>query len=209
MDNIFEAGVHSRPLSPSSPSSNGRLPYHWDGESHLIVNEDFYSFAPRTPEDKELDENDEMDFDIELDEPLELMEDCADFESESKASTNVTASTSSAVASILEPRPLPLVKPVMTLEAQLDFIMETTKKPPKVLVPEKKCRRNRKTPLQLLVLTEALQKLEKGQHMGKKQVVEMAVETGLTEMKVYKWFWDHGYKLQCITSIKACVLWFI
>ena len=190
---------NSRPSSPTLNHTTGHLPYHWDGECHLVVNDAFYSYFPHTPEKKALDLDDNMDFDLDFDmkyEPMDAVEDYMTCESKSLASTNVSASTAGSIATILEPKTFRSGTSGKSLDAQLDFIMETTKKPPKALPNEKKNKRSRKTPEQLLILGEALKELENGHSMGKKQVAEMAVKTGLTEMKVYKWFWDRGYKLQ-------------
>eukprot|EP00826_Nyctotherus_ovalis_P043415 TRINITY_DN456_c0_g1_i8.p2 TRINITY_DN456_c0_g1~~TRINITY_DN456_c0_g1_i8.p2 ORF type:complete len:196 (-),score=71.61 TRINITY_DN456_c0_g1_i8:238-825(-) len=195
MNSQFDANTGFRSSSPSSNPGSSYLPYHWDGECHLILNNGFYSEFPQTPEEKMVDPMNELDFDIET--PYDLIEDYSNCESESM-STGATATTSQAVATILEPKSCSSDISLMSLDAQLDFIMESTKRIPKpsLLTNEKKCKRSRKTPEQLAVLKKALEELKRGETMGKQQVVEMAHKTGLTEMKVYKWFWDKGFKLQ-------------
>lgn len=200
MNTQFDGNVVYRPPSPTLNQTNGRLPYHWDGECHLVFNEEL-SYSPRTEEQKMLEQADSMDFelgpdfDLGPDIPFNMMDDYMSCESESLGSA-VTSSTANSIATILEPKISTAPRSAMSLDAQLDFIMETTKKPPKAMPMEKKCKRSRKTPEQLMILGEALKDLEQGQTMGKKQVAEIATKTGLTEMKVYKWFWDRGYKLQ-------------
>eukprot|EP00826_Nyctotherus_ovalis_P047781 TRINITY_DN5544_c0_g1_i4.p3 TRINITY_DN5544_c0_g1~~TRINITY_DN5544_c0_g1_i4.p3 ORF type:complete len:142 (+),score=58.43 TRINITY_DN5544_c0_g1_i4:49-474(+) len=132
---------------------------------------------------------------VDFDMGYEQVEDHVSCESGSLASTGITESTAGTLAAVLEPRPV-INRPALSLNAQLDFIMETTKKPSKAAKHERKCKRSRKTQEQLALLEEVLDGLRGGQSIGKKQVMELANRTGLTETKVYKWFWDRGYKLQ-------------
>jgi len=200
MNSQFNANMelnHSRSSSPT----NGQLPYHWDGECHLVVNNEFYSGLPHTLE-KSSDVNDSIDFDLGLDmyyeavniEP-EPMGDYVSYETESVASTGVTA-PSGLVVNMMESKSAIEDEDSLSLDAQLNFIMECTKKPPKTVSSVRKYKRSRKTPEQLAVLRNMLKTLDKGKSIGKNLVTEIAAKTGLPEMKVYKWFWDHGFKQQ-------------
>ena len=194
MDKLFDI---DKELRSASSSVNSQLPYSWDGECHLVVNNGFHANFPNTPEKKKIDIQDEVNFDLGLDIPdisHEPMEDYINCESGSMVSTDVTPARGT-MAGILGAK-TSSNKPSISLNAQLEFIMQTTKKPPKAAPPEKKCKRSRKTKKQLDIMKDALSELEQGQGMEKKQVVEIATKTGLSEVKVYKWFWDRGHKLQ-------------
>ena len=189
MNNQFEENL-------GTTQNDQFLPYQWDGECHLVMNDNFYSYIPHSPIDNISDLSKDIDFDIDFDQPYEKMEDYNKCEVKSATSTELSTGTTGTMASMMSTKSAPTSKPSQSLDAQLDFIMESTKKLPKPLPHEKKCTRSRKTPEQLQVLAEALRNLQIGQNIDKRQVSEISKKTKLSEMKVYKWFWDRGYKLQ-------------
>ena len=165
---------YSYPLS--QPSS---LPFNWENEGSLVLNNNFYSH---------MEQDEFMLPDGKEPELLECMqenggfsEQAADLESCSCPSTDATSNQV----------PLTTVPEVTTLDEQLEFIMESTKKPPKTKSEERKLRRNRKTAEQLAVLTKELA----GQlNVTKEMIKKVSQATGLKEIQVYKWYWDHRAK---------------
>jgi len=77
------------------------------------------------------------------------------------------------------------------LENQLEFIMGRCKRTSKDNQKNKKTKRNRKTQQQLDILSE---EFKKDRDFGKARVRMLGEKTGLSEMQVYKWFWDHNEK---------------
>ena len=177
-----------------SPFAVPSLPYHWDGECHLVINDNFYSHSPRSP--VEVHQPEEVDFDVSLDAPYEKMEDCSvASETYSVAHTLMSASTNSTEPNDMRP---PVTESAdkgkfQSLDAQLDFIMETSKKHPKISAAERKHKRNRKTPQQLDMLMKELDKVLES-NFDKEKIRDVAIQTGLAEIQVYKWYWDHKSK---------------
>ena len=154
------------------------LPYHCDGECHLILNDNFYIESPmHDPFDGiYLDEDYEYQFEkMECSPKLGVI---SEISSEASGSTGISDTIECAM-------------PVYTtLDSQLDFIMETTKKHKKPHEPGKK--RNKKTPHQLKILMEELG--SDPENADKKKIKVVAEKTGLTELQVYKWCWDRKVK---------------
>lgn len=85
-----------------------------------------------------------------------------------------------------------------SLEEQLDFIIECTKKAKKgrshpIKSSKKGLPRRRKTGGQLEILEEMCAGLVK---IEKDKIRQLSLATGLKEIQVYKWFWDHKKKYQ-------------
>lgn len=173
----------------NSPKTGTLLPYHFNDECHLVLNDNFYTPSPLYGTDKLLDpfEDEEMEFD--LGSSFEKMKEEVKTEAV-KVESCETGSEVSTVASgpYVTPIAIPM-ESIHTLDEQLDFIMETTKKHQKPR--EKSHRRNRKTPDQLKILIDDLGDV---QNADKLQIKEVAEKTGLTELQVYKWYWDRKSK---------------
>ena len=194
---MVDPGISHTSETTNPPDTH--LSYCWDGECHLVVNNNFYSYLPHSPEDNIMDTLQEPEvglLDLSVN-PCGLMDDimsCPDYDSESVSSSkSLSESTTGTVHCSKSASGATYNK---SLDMQLDFIMESTKKPPKPQPPEKKYVRSRKTKKQLDVLTKELKNLKEGQNITKEKVANISLKTGLQEMKVYKWFWDRGYKLQ-------------
>eukprot|EP00826_Nyctotherus_ovalis_P025118 TRINITY_DN1941_c0_g1_i1.p1 TRINITY_DN1941_c0_g1~~TRINITY_DN1941_c0_g1_i1.p1 ORF type:complete len:178 (-),score=57.91 TRINITY_DN1941_c0_g1_i1:178-711(-) len=166
---------------PFKESNEPRLLYHWDGDCHLVINAKLY----HTPESNSPESPSSPKFEIDP-EPYELMDDCVNYETQSVASTQVTDSTS-APEVVLEKRAN------MTLKDQLEFIMCSGKRAQKDFLKTKKYKRSRKTKEQLEILTKELENVRE-HGLDKLRVDELAEQTGLTEVQVYKWIWDHRLK---------------
>ena len=177
---------------------DGKLPYNWDGGCHLVINNNFYSHSrqssngsPRTP--------DSLEFEVGSVGSVEKM-DCIEME-ENRMEINyenlAPTETSGSTANTLPPMdPIPKTCPeeidrCKTLDEQLEFIMGRCKRPPKSSLIEKKCKRNRKTQEQIDLLNK---EFDVDPTFGKARIHELAEKTGLTEMQVYKWFWDRKEK---------------
>ena len=182
-----EIELQTYSISYTSPvSCPSLLSYHWDGECHLVINDNFYSHSPV---------NQQMDFaevpDFEVEGSYDKMEGClSDVQSSNNMEVSTGVSTDGAVSNFDAPIPSVTTNP-HSLEDQLDFIMESSKKHTKTQAAEKKHRRNRKTPAQLDILTTELGSL---QTVDKDKIREVASQTGLSEIQVYKWFWDRKAK---------------
>eukprot|EP00826_Nyctotherus_ovalis_P054349 TRINITY_DN710_c0_g1_i3.p1 TRINITY_DN710_c0_g1~~TRINITY_DN710_c0_g1_i3.p1 ORF type:complete len:200 (+),score=59.78 TRINITY_DN710_c0_g1_i3:192-791(+) len=179
----------------NSPSSNTLLPYHFDDECHLVLNDNFYTHSPLY-ETKEMDPFDSTEMELDLINPFAETDPTAESPevetSEAKLPVPETESEVSTEASgpfvTSAPFPIPM-QSIHTLDAQLDFIMETTKKHQKPR--EKSHKRNRKTPQQLKTLIDELGSV---QNADKMQIKTVAAKAGLTELQVYKWYWDRKAK---------------
>ena len=173
-------------------NSSPILPYQWDGECHLVLNDRFY--ASGEPEQPENEHN--FSFEVELKDTLELkeetpaesmaMEDSCSINMEtcSVQSTEATMSNNGKIGAYAG-------KKGQNIDEQLDFIMESSKKHPKVDNADKKHRRNRKSKEQLDVLIQELDHLEE---VDNDTIKGVATRTGLKEIQVYKWFWDRKNK---------------
>jgi hypothetical protein len=75
----------------------------------------------------------------------------------------------------------------LSLDEKLEIIIESTKYKTKQIKQEKKCKISRKTKDQLAVLRN---ELLGGKAITKERINELAGETGLTTIQIYKWFWD-------------------
>ena len=173
------------------------LPYHWDGECQLVLNDNFY-VQPQTYQEDDPLEN--LNFEIESNIPFEKMEDSPKAETPKsenilmetiKAETSSVVSSEASGASIISSSTIHSMQSLQSLDSQLDFIMETTKKHKKA--HDKGHRRNRKTPAQLKTLLEELG--DATQNPDKSKIKSAAEKTGLTELQVYKWYWDRKSKI--------------
>jgi hypothetical protein len=160
----------------------------------MVLNNNFYIQPPLYDEEMfDFFENPEMKINlnnslekVEVNEPKVEMADVSDkvvSETESVISTEA-----SGPIIVTMPFVIPM-QSIYTLDAQLDFIMETTKKYQKPR--EKYQKRNRKTSKQLKILID---ELGNEQNASKSQIKEVATKTGLTELQVYKWYWDRKAK---------------
>eukprot|EP00826_Nyctotherus_ovalis_P053891 TRINITY_DN7033_c0_g4_i1.p1 TRINITY_DN7033_c0_g4~~TRINITY_DN7033_c0_g4_i1.p1 ORF type:complete len:214 (+),score=37.60 TRINITY_DN7033_c0_g4_i1:195-836(+) len=186
------------------------LPYHWDEECHLILNEDYYLRSPE-PELLELHETPSSEFpeDISLEranEPELIKTDLikidltetdksklikADELELIKAKDSACSEASGSTTGTVEvPERLP--KRTKTLDDQLDFIMGTCQKH-NHSNQEKVPKRNRKTPEQIITLIEILGEVPK--KVTRRQLKAAAAKTGLTELQVYKWHYDRKCRL--------------
>ncbi len=196
----IELQTYSKSYAFPVTSSASPLPYHWDGECHLVVNDHFYSHSPhspQSPQSKPAALMDDLDFDVNFVTPFEKMDDCyPPCETQSVAAPSEASGSTAASFPEFEV-PLPKAEPIrskpQTLDAQLDFIMETSKKHAKVHVAEKKHKRNRKTPEQLDILAGEMETVQK-MNFDKEKIREIAGKTGLSEIQVYKWYWDRRTK---------------
>ena len=159
------------------------LPYHWDEDCHLILNENFYLRS--LPEPEPLDSFDSPAFEIPDEVPVKKMK----LEFPEINDTTNSESTGSTAESIEIQELLP--KRTKTLDDQLDFIMGTCQKHQSG--SEKTHKRNRKTPEQIKVLIEQLGEVVR--KVTKQEIKEAAKKAGLTELQVYKWHYDRKCRL--------------
>jgi len=210
----IEGDMHSfSPGNSRSPTSHTLLPYNFDDECHVVINNNFYMQSPLYAEEEIFDLFGDQEMKIDLSgsfEKIKIEEFEPEVESEAKAedggevevevemvdvSKKIVSETESVISTEASDQTMgtmPFVIPIQgihTLDAQLDFIMETTKKHQKPR--EKYQRRNRKTPQQLKILID---ELGNEQNANKSQMKEVAKKTGLTELQVYKWYWDRKAK---------------
>ena len=175
------------------------LPYNWDGECHLTLNSAFYA-----SEEPPMEENSDQFFfyeknGIPLKEEEQQAEEispmhCSEYlKTESIESIESVGSLSTDGAGSLDSKP----GEFKTLDQQIDFILESVKKPNRTNVPKpkvekkKKVIRKRKTTAQL----EMLQKeIGENEVIDKAKMKALAEETGLTIGQVYKWYWDNRRK---------------
>lgn len=182
------ASTYATPLQ--TPPS---LPYHWDGECHLVLNDNFYCHSP-AGEHPSL--KDDMDFDVngsyeKVDAGLDEVQSVSTMETGNEQAVPVPAPMEETYESVFGDSVLPASKKVQNLDDQLDFIMESSKKHAKLASSEAKHKRSRKTPAQLDVLC---QELGNCQTVDKDKMKYIADKTGLTEIQVYKWYWDRKPK---------------
>ena len=172
-----------------------QLPYHWDGECHLTLNQSLYEPisdlpAPDFSDQSAFDEEkDELEFPSESLLSLSLPMDCDDsepLEVESVVSISTLSTDGTNPNQKME-----------TIDEQIDFILESVKKQKKPVVKKppvdkkKKLTRKRKTLNQL----DALQKeISEHEIMNRMQIKELAERTGLKVCQVYKWYWDYKRK---------------
>eukprot|EP00826_Nyctotherus_ovalis_P020377 TRINITY_DN16396_c0_g1_i1.p1 TRINITY_DN16396_c0_g1~~TRINITY_DN16396_c0_g1_i1.p1 ORF type:complete len:209 (+),score=58.97 TRINITY_DN16396_c0_g1_i1:175-801(+) len=201
-DEIFqEVEMQTYSLSYSFPETYpSQLPYHWDGDCHLTLNESFYSpwteaLAPGFTDQLLFDEEKEdLDFPSEPSPSSSLTMNCDDSEplrKESVVSAN-TLSTDGTNTNQMDEK-------METIDEQISFILESVKKQKKPVpkkVPQEKKRkltRKRKTTDQL----ELLQKeITEADTVNRAKIKELAERTGLNVNQVYKWYWDFKRK-QC------------
>lgn len=158
------------------------LPYHWDEQCHLILNDDFY-LRSLSPEPELLEFPDSLNFDLQEEVVLEKEELFVIKDLACSESSGSTAGT------IEAPESLP--KRTKTLNDQLDFIMGTCQKHQSS--QEKVSKRNRKTPQQVMILIEELGEVPR--KITKKEIKAAAVKSGLSELQVYKWHYDRKCRL--------------
>ena len=96
------------------------LPYHWDGECHLVLNDHFYVDSPSSPRNEIPDPLEDLDFNIEYEPQYEKMEDSPYYLEEIAASSEASGSTNPSME-------IPIIPTYgSTLDEKLDFIMENT-----------------------------------------------------------------------------------
>jgi len=176
-----------------------QLPYSWDGEGHLTQNHAPYQCEPEPVDDisdqfslEEEKEVESKQFDISDDKisPMNLGEPqrTESIASISSLSTDGAGSLNSKEGEIME----------ITIDRQLEFILESVKKQKKstgVKVKKedkkKKATRKRKTAAQLEVL---LNEIGDADILDKIKMKQLAEKTGLKVGQVYKWYWDYKRK---------------
>ena len=184
----------TRPQCPSYP---------WDDEQSnpVVFNNNFYSIPDHENHTSAL--NDSFDFTLgedmkdlttpesiftqeapqemalELDPEEQQPEPELVFDAASQASTDVSATPIQDTMNIPQSA---------NLDAQLDFIMESTKKKAKLIEKPSKSKRNRKTKEQLEILSR---ELSNKIGITKEKLKSVSKETGLKPLQVYKWYWDH------------------
>ena len=185
MDNQSGDDSEFQTFFPFRVSQEPQLPYHWDGDCRLVINDNMY----HTPASKSLDSPRSPSFEIDMPEPYDLIKDCFDCEVESIVSSEVSASTTETACTGIVPEG----KEKMALEDQLDFIMGSGKKSQKNSLKQTKHKRSKKTKEQLEILIKEWENI-RGQDLDALNVEDLAEKTGLTRVQVYKWFWDHKQK---------------
>ena len=181
MERRIEEDLFQPGSSEDSIFEDYSLPYHWDKECHLILNENFYLGS--------------LSFEPELFEPPPTFELPLEIPSQPIREQPITKdiicseSSGSTVDKVEVPEPLP--KRTKTLDAQLDFIMTTCQKHQPS--QEKTNRRNRKSPEQLMILIEELGEVPR--KISRKEIKAAALKAGLTELQVYKWHYDRKCRL--------------
>jgi hypothetical protein len=173
----------------NSPPTSTILPYSFDNECGLVINDNFYTPSPLFGNDMSLDPFEDLELELKMGSSFEKMKEEVE-EDIIKIEPSETGSVISTEASgpIMTRFNVPM-ESIRTLDEQLDFIMETTKKHQKPR--EKSHRRNRKTPEQLKILIDDLGDV---QNADKAQIRAVAEKTGLTDLQVYKWYWDRKSK---------------
>ena len=81
--------------------------------------------------------------------------------------------------------------PELSLDEKIDAIIESTKRKCKKVKYELKYKRNRKSKDQIKILTDEFMK---GSTIANERLNELANETGLSKIQVYKWYWDYKTK---------------
>lgn len=176
------------PVSRDSPPPT--LPYHWDGECHLVAND---RRSSHSPDERPSVFQDDPDFDVDcafdkMDTGLEEIKSVSTMESDSIPQPVAPAAE---YRPVFETTVLPASMKMHSLDTQLDFIMVSSKKYSRVPANERKRKRSRKTQAQLDVL---IQELGDVQTVDKDKMKDIAQRTGLKEIQVYKWFWDRKPK---------------
>ena len=168
---------------PFEESNKPRMPYCWDGDCHLLINDKFYRHTPSSGSPKSPSS---PNFDIDPTPQYEVMDDYFDSEIKSVVSSEITESTDAGANNEIE------VKETkdMTIKAQLDFIMYSGKKGKKNFLKEQKYKRSKKTKEQLDILEYELNDI-KNQNIDEEKMDELITKTGLSEKQIYKWLWDH------------------
>lgn len=171
--------------------SETHTPFSWEnedfGNNAVVFNDQFYSI----PEVNLLPPvcEDPMNLDKQLDQIMEDLPECSEEnminDQESVASTDVTSNSG---LRLHEKTGLPQET---SMDAQLEFIMQSTKKKTKAEDKTKKNKRNRKTKEQLEILDRDITNKS---GVTKEKIKQVAKLTGLKELQVYKWYWDHKAK---------------
>ncbi len=177
------------------------LPYNWDEENHLTVNQAFYTpdeeLVPNLSDQFFADEEKEVGKKVEESphikfSPMHIGDTPKDCPPPAECAVSV-GSLSTAAASSAGSRP----SSIETIDQQLDFILESVKKQKKMVVkkpkgePKKKLTRKRKTSAQLEMLQKEVGETEV---LDKTKIKALAEKTGLKVGQVYKWYWDYRRK---------------
>ena len=178
----------------------GELPYRWDGECHLIHN-DFYFDQPVGLEEEF---NEPLLFDFKIGKIPEITNNstkentmvCRKHDGVTNEKNLIYESTTGTVDNSISVQDETLKPSNKSIDSQLDFIIKSMKRPPKVPRRQRKTRRNMKTPAQLRELERAIKSIKHGNQIDKGEMRNLATKIGLSETKVYKWLWDKGYRLQ-------------
>eukprot|EP00826_Nyctotherus_ovalis_P046915 TRINITY_DN5341_c0_g1_i13.p1 TRINITY_DN5341_c0_g1~~TRINITY_DN5341_c0_g1_i13.p1 ORF type:complete len:210 (-),score=58.23 TRINITY_DN5341_c0_g1_i13:107-736(-) len=198
-DAFEEVEMQTYSLSYSYPETYpSQLPYHWDGDCHLTLNQSFYSpwteaLAADFTDQLDLEEEKEdLDFPFEPDPSSPLAMDCEDSQPQRTESV-VSVSTLSTDAT----NGNQMGETMETIDEQIEFILDSVKKqrkpvPKKAPVEKKKgLTRKRKTTDQLQLLQKEVSEAEA---VDRGKIRELAERTGLNVSQVYKWYWDFKRK---------------
>ena len=147
-----------------------KFSYNFDDECCILSN-DFSIHSNINQEQRVIED---LEFDIEYEIPIEKIEDSHNIE--------ISPNPISTCGNF----PMPHFD---SLDSQLDFITESKKKPVKGQPKIRK--RGRKTAKQLQILIE---ELGNAKGVDKDAIKAVATKTGLTEVQVYKWYWDKKRK---------------
>ena len=195
-DTFEEIEMQTYSLSYSFPNTfPTQLPYQWDGDYHLTLNESFYTpwediplpdFTDQLSFDEE---KDDLEFPSESSLPSLLAMDCEEpRRKRTKSVVSVgTLSTDGTNGN----------QKMETIDEQINFILESVKKqkkpaPKKIPVDKKKkFTRKRKTIDQLGLLQKEISEAD---IVNRSKIKELAERTGLSVNQVYKWYWDFKRK---------------
>ena len=179
-----------------------QLPYCWDGEGHLTQNCAPYQCEPEAVEDisdqfsvdeEKEGESKQFDFSDDKISPMNFGDSqrSESIASISSLSTDGVGSLNSKDGECME----------ITIDQQLDFILESVKKQKKAAGvkvkkedKKKKTSRKRKTVAQLEVLQN---EIGDSDILDKVKMKQLAEKTGLKVGQVYKWYWDYKRKSVC------------
>lgn len=198
-ESFEEIEMQTYSMSYSHPTTYPtQLPYQWDGECHLTLNQPFYEPLCEIPAGDFTDQlvfdedKDGMEFSLGGALSLSMSMDCEDSEplqTESVVSFG-TLSTDGTNGNAKGEK-------VETIDEQIEFILESVKKQKKPVSKKmptdkkKKLTRKRKTNDQLELLQKEISEAEV---MNRMKIRELAERTGLKVCQVYKWYWDYKRK---------------
>ena len=191
-DDIQEIEMQTYSMSYSYPTTYpNQLPYQWDGDCHLTLNQTFYSSITDPPLSLS---SDQFSFEEEYNDFMEELP--MDFE-ELKRSGSIVSEESVVSINTLSTDGTNGNQKAETIDEQLEFILDSIKKQkkpePKKSGKEKKKKftRKRKTTEQIELLQ---QEITANEVMDRSKIRALATKVGLKVNQVYKWYWDFKKK---------------